>query len=814
MVKAFTVKFMNILLAAVLAAMVGCAQVEEDSTATEAPALTARESSEFETLQTQLSLGNRTEQTRLDAAKILLTKTYPQAAELLSRLLYDSARPATRIAIAQAIAEDSSARPEFRDPLLDMLKSESPNVQLAAAQALATFNDHQTVAMLVDLAENRKNPREMRLAVISALRRCLQPEAIEVLIELLKDRDMVVRNTAAESLEHLTGMESFGVNYRRWRSWWDERDFQTKTQWLETLDKNLMRNQMELERKNILLAERLTQTLQDLFNAAPKNAKADMIQQMLVDNLPEVRLLGVKLAMKLIDTGQTMPDQTVSRLMSLMYDPSQQVRQATANLLADLNHPGSAKTLLNCLKTETYPEVRVAILDELGQLKKPQALPAIIQSIDSEDDTESAAAAQALTQLAQAHLVTVQAEISQATTALIRRYEALVISDNSYTLREALLTAMGALAAPQAKAVLLDAVNFKSGAIRLAAITGLQQYKDKALTPIFAEKLRDPDRGVRLAAVTALASVSDRKYLETLIMLASPKMESDPAIRQAAAQAALDICRNADAGTLVTTLKLLKQQQQIDSSLKIELLQLYLKSLADQDSSRKLMVELDLADELILNSQPTDAATLLSQAVRLAAKLGKNSPVSYDEVWGKYVQLLIDMGAQETVKEIADQNNPKQRKTAIGYLMSWTRSPASDKNLMATIAITDGALTKLSDDLNDEQKTALREKMLAAVKTQQNIDRRQVDKLLTDYLGTDTARSADALKQIKAMGDRAIKPLLESLKSAIDGAKANPDQEKALVLLIKQVAPQVGDYDPNEPAAQKIARINDWLKKL
>ncbi|HNX27378.1 MAG TPA: HEAT repeat domain-containing protein [Phycisphaerae bacterium] len=535
---------------------------------------------------------------------------------------------------------------------------------------------------------------------------------------------------------------------------------------------------------------------------------------MLADALPEVRLLGVKLAMKLIDTGQTLPDQTVSRLMAMMYDSSAQVRQAAATVLADLNHPGSAKTLLNCLKTETYPEVRVAILEELGQLKKPLTLPAIIQSIASEDDQESAAAAQALTQLAQAHLIAQPAEISQATSALIARYESLLNNENSYALREALLTAMGSLAAPAAKTVLQNAVNSKSGAIRLAAIAGLEQYKDRSLAPIFAEKIHDSDRGVRLAAVKALTGANDRKYLETLIMMASPKVESDLAIRQAAAQAALEICRNADAGTLVTTLKLLRQQQQIDSSLKIELLQLYLKSLTNQETPRKLMVELDLADELVLNSQPNDAAVLLSQAVRLAKKLAQTSPVSPAEIWEKYIQLLIDTGAPETIKEIADQNDPKQRKVAIEHILSWIRSPAADKNLTATITVTDGTLTKLGEDLTDGQKKALRGKMLAAVKTQQVIDRQQVARLLTDYMGTDGVKSADALKQIKAMGDRALKPLLESLKNVIGGEKANPDQEKSIIMLIKQVAPQVGDYDPNEPAAQKITRINDWLKKL
>ena len=807
--------FLSIAAVMTFAGLGGCdAPVEKKQPSPAGQTITASEIAEFDTLRQQLLQGNRTEQTRLDAARILLSKTYPQAAELLCRLLYDAARPTTRVAVAQAISEESSPRTEFYDPLMDMLKSDLSNVQLAAAQALASFNDHKTVTSLIEIAENPKKPREMRLAVITAMRSCIQPESIESLIELLKDHDKVIRNTATESLEHLTGMESFGINYRRWRSWWDAREFQTKTQWLETLDQNLMRNQIELERKNALLAERLTQTLQDLFNSAPKNSKNDMIQQMLADALPEVRLLGVKLAMKLIDTDQTLPDQTVSRLMAMMYDSSAQVRQAAATVLADLNHPGSAKTLLNCLKTETYPEVRVAILEELGQLKKPLTLPAIIQSIASEDDQESAAAAQALTQLAQAHLIAQPAEISQATSALIARYESLLNNENSYALREALLTAMGSLAAPAAKTVLQNAVNSKSGAIRLAAIAGLEQYKDRSLAPIFAEKIHDSDRGVRLAAVKALTGANDRKYLETLIMMASPKVESDLAIRQAAAQAALEICRNADAGTLVTTLKLLRQQQQIDSSLKIELLQLYLKSLTNQETPRKLMVELDLADELVLNSQPNDAAVLLSQAVRLAKKLAQTSPVSPAEIWEKYIQLLIDTGAPETIKEIADQNDPKQRKVAIEHILSWIRSPAADKNLTATITVTDGTLTKLGEDLTDGQKKALRGKMLAAVKTQQVIDRQQVARLLTDYMGTDGVKSADALKQIKAMGDRALKPLLESLKNVIGGEKANPDQEKSIIMLIKQVAPQVGDYDPNEPAAQKITRINDWLKKL
>jgi HEAT repeat protein len=45
------------------------------------------------------------------------------------------------------------------------------------------------------------------------------PVAVEPLIDVLQDRDIMIKETAAMSLSQLAG-ENFGVDQKKWKDWW------------------------------------------------------------------------------------------------------------------------------------------------------------------------------------------------------------------------------------------------------------------------------------------------------------------------------------------------------------------------------------------------------------------------------------------------------------------------------------------------------------------------------------------------------------------------------------------------------------------
>ena len=97
---------------------------------------------EIETYARQLVDSARTAQTKFEAAKFLLTKDYPQAAtDALVGFLGDSTNQAARIAVARAVADTRQSKPEFVQPLFEMLADADAAVRASAAEALTTYRN-------------------------------------------------------------------------------------------------------------------------------------------------------------------------------------------------------------------------------------------------------------------------------------------------------------------------------------------------------------------------------------------------------------------------------------------------------------------------------------------------------------------------------------------------------------------------------------------------------------------------------------------------------------------------------------------------
>ena len=120
-----TVRRIVFLLPAVVVILVAAGCASEVS----AELLTAEKELELQTLKNQLSDPTRSQKTRLESARLLLNKRYPEAIVALQQFLADSSNPGAQRAVAEAIAENGGEQTEFIKPLLQMLIGDEPSVR-------------------------------------------------------------------------------------------------------------------------------------------------------------------------------------------------------------------------------------------------------------------------------------------------------------------------------------------------------------------------------------------------------------------------------------------------------------------------------------------------------------------------------------------------------------------------------------------------------------------------------------------------------------------------------------------------------------
>ncbi|HOD84798.1 MAG TPA: hypothetical protein PKG77_25560, partial [Phycisphaerae bacterium] len=107
-------------LAMVLATALGPAATRAQVSA---PALSVAQQTELKNSVGQLADPTRSPKTKLEAAELLLTRTYPQARHALAEFLSNPANPSAQVAVAEAIARfGGQDYVEFVEPLMAMLK--------------------------------------------------------------------------------------------------------------------------------------------------------------------------------------------------------------------------------------------------------------------------------------------------------------------------------------------------------------------------------------------------------------------------------------------------------------------------------------------------------------------------------------------------------------------------------------------------------------------------------------------------------------------------------------------------------------------
>jgi len=770
------------------------------------PALTETQQAELDTLTGQLGDTTRSPQTKLDAAALLLSRPYPQAEQALVGFLSDSADPSAQLAAAEAMARRGRAPAAAVEPLFALLESEEPAIRLAAARALAACGDEGVTDRLVSLAGNDEAAPEARVAVIRGLGGVFDKQVVEVMVELLDDPRRDIQDAAADSLADLTSIRAFGRDRARWKAWWAENKSKKRERWLADLVERFGKTVDVLEAENASLRNRLAEVTRGLYDAAPPEQRDAMLLGLLTDPIADVRLIGMDLLQQKLAANEQIAPDARQLVRGMLSDPDRRCRSAAAMLLAGLGDAGSLSDLLIAVRNEGDAAVRQGLLSALGQLRKPQALGVVLAEVSSPDDDVSAAAAEALARIIEANAPSDEVR-SSAAEALSARYLAAADRIDGTELREALLTAMGAVGDGELVGVIQGALRDRAAAVRLAAVGALAKLRDRSSSDLLAELMGDPDRGVRRAAVAALGVLGGAKHLDEVLKRTDPSSEPDAEVRTEAWKVVTAaLAKSAPEVMRAVADKLAGRADAADYRIKVlEMLAGALagsKDQAEADALRQLGLALVKAGRL------AEAESPLAKSWRIYESLASAQGL---DVWREWVDALLATDDPAVVKALNDQVNDEAFEAALAKLMARLSELAAAGKHTTVLLLAGAALEQLPHRLTIDQRQTIEKLAADSLIARKQADRQEVARLLAQLQTADPQAQQAALKRLAELGKRAVPALLAGLADCLHAQQIDESLEKAIISALEQAAPELKGYDLTADRAQKLKVLEQYL---
>ena len=765
----------------------------------------------LDTVKEQLKGTQRSQGTRLEAAKTLLHSEHPGAIRILRVLLQDSTRPASQIAIADAMVMEGIEHDSFVLPLVAMIKGKDIAGRRAAANALVHFRSETAGNEIIRLASDVDLAIDHRLAVIHAMSESLNRKLISALIELLKEKNSVIRKAVVHSLEQITQLNGFGEDYAKWSKWWRKYKLWSRNEWLEYAAKTFSIKKTLVYEENVKLRKRLVTVARELYHTESKQKRIARLSQMFVDPLADIRLLGLTLADTVVMDDPELLSELKPLVISMLDDKSPNVRKSAVLLLTTCGGKDALGRLIDILEVEKSIDVRVGVYRALGRLKDSSSTSAVLKGISHGSDSEASAASNAL-----GHIFSVSKSVSisnrlQIVMALKNRYiAASTKDDNTMILRESLLSTMGQFSANSFIDIMKQGLKDESAIIRRVCVVGLTKGADIANARAISELINDTDRGIRQVVISALMKLNGIKYINMILKHADVSVESDPVVRKQAADAVLVIAKKLKADEFPQVFSLLGKKPE-GSELRIGLLQQYIALLRKTKPSLLPAALYEFGAELMKTGRSVEATAPLNEALDLVRK-SKPSKPTIDEIWTRYIDSMMISGDIELGTVIA--NCDSKDRIAIAVLrLKWYTGNIKELDNLKNISMINEVLAKAGKHISDDDLVYLEGKL----------DLFQAKRLLTDLLyvqkllsriSSDGSPDAKSLDQIVKMGERALLPLLEDLKTSLAAKKIDTKMEKVIVDLVAKINSDMGKYPITGDLKTKQQTVDSWIGSL
>ncbi|MFZ9011410.1 MAG: HEAT repeat domain-containing protein [Anaerohalosphaeraceae bacterium] len=513
-------------------------------TVTEKSIVTETSAREFRIYRDALQQGS-TEDIRVDAAVVLLVQNDEQGRGALLSALRSEENPQARKAVCQALiksrglSQTIDSLEVFQEPLLAILQSESAEEAELAAEAMLLYDYADVAAPLDQILQNEERGSRVRMNAIYALRLRTEPTALRRLIKLLDDPDAEVAKAAETALQEAFGIP-VGANREVWTGILDDLQLKSPD---DIRRERLLRQEMKLRQ---VQAERdrwqklYLSALDKQYEVLDETSRKETILDMIASDLDPVRIWALDKASKYPVVDEVLRE----KLLSLLSDGSRDVRLQAAKALMNMSAINPAAALLERLQIEEDAEVRLAMLEALGEACffafspgsdvelpkdiKLQTLEIASGYLQSESEDECIKGAEVLRKILELNNLT-KDSMQSYLGLLDERYRKSLYQDEG--VRAKLLAILAHLcgqggAKEPARALFeplfLDAVDVEDDpALRLAAVQGISYVDSVEALQIFKQKnlMQDQSLAVQQVVIDVAGQTGDEKDLEWLLVL-------------------------------------------------------------------------------------------------------------------------------------------------------------------------------------------------------------------------------------------------------------------------------------------------------
>jgi len=519
-----------------------------------------------ETIDKQLKINRdalltgKKEETRVDAATVMLLSEDPQARKVLLEVMGNDQNHQAQKAVCLALSqnrdsEEIKSKEDFIKPLIDILKSvENQELVQAAGEAALVFDYEIIGRELENIAFDSALSVQARKNAVGALK--VQPDmkAVLTLIALVEDPEQEVAETAKNTLKNL-GLpvgESPQDRRRIIRELKKKgrKEFLADWKARQETEKRIS----DLSRQRDHWKELYLTSLERIYTNIDDNQKAgEFLGQHLQSSEPEVKLWALKKVSQWIKgTRPQLPDLIEPLLIERISDENKQVRLKTANLLSLMTQLNSAQSLLEQIKQETDQEVKDEMFTALGGACYYAFLPRSdidlaphirLETLElsqnylaSPDPNRAIRGAEVIRKLLEQNGLSEQ-RVESYLQRLAERYQQH--NSDNIKLRGELLDAMADLCGQSVysaqasriyRPVFQQALLHDNERIRLAAVNGLISISEtEALTELRHELINDENLQIRQRLINLASELGGPEDLNWLAEKTANVSESDSA---------------------------------------------------------------------------------------------------------------------------------------------------------------------------------------------------------------------------------------------------------------------------------------------
>lgn len=750
-------------------------------------------------------------ETRLFVARALVASNDPARDEVIRSLLVPPQPPGTIEVLCQALAEAPDQAEPFLESLLRLLAQEDSDVWSWAVRPLERLDSPAAVKRFGELLSDASVPVIRRERLLNLLTRRLEhPAAVETLIALLQDPAEPIRRQAHAWLVRLAGQD-LGTEPRNWQAWWQNWQNLPPARRLSAV---LAMTRLQLRHALIERDDALQQMLslsRRLYDCTPETSRPALLDEFLRDPRAAVRVLGLELVSARIHDRKRIPPEIAARARDLLADDDAAVRAAAIEVIRDLRNPDDAAVLLARLPHEPVPANRLALLNAVGWLGNPQALPLLIETIRREQDPRFVVeAADAIGRLVANGLPDAPPDLEAVLVDLADRLDALDPAQRD--LRVRLLGALVAIADPRLVPTFRRYLASADDALRQKAVLGLARTGGADALPDLVRMLADPLSQIRLIAVQAIGEHGrDPDHVAALLPRLDPATEGDTVVREAAWKALRQVLARIPPEQRMTWIDRFdpagKQPWATEERLATLLGDVEESLAAAQPESLLLaQVRRRLAETLIRLGRPGEALPRLRAALPVFAKA---DPAQAADLAARLVDVHLGVdpagAANEAVRLIAQL--PSARDAIEQRLTEFLQHALNGGTPAAVIAVIEALRAAPAETWSAAFRERLDATARAASDLRQALLRNQLNELLTVLRSGEAARVESAKAALVALGQDALPALVDALEATVREQPPDAATEAPLLEVVRALAPQWPGYLPTAPTEEKLKAI-------